>query len=99
MVDANDRSAAVAKKSWHTANINNQEKVWLAEQEKEKEAKRLELLKKQVPGAQHPLDPLSPYLSLSLSRFPASWFSFIRTRLCRKNAGGMCRAPVIGLDA
>ncbi len=40
--------AFLAKKSWHTANINNQERVWLAEQEKEREKKKTELLRKQM---------------------------------------------------
>ncbi|EKX36466.1 hypothetical protein GUITHDRAFT_117357 [Guillardia theta CCMP2712] len=40
--------AFLAKKSWHTANINNQERVWLKEQEKEREKKKTELLQKQM---------------------------------------------------
>lgn len=40
--------AFLAKKSWHTANINNQERVWMAEQEKEREKKKTDLLRKQM---------------------------------------------------
>jgi hypothetical protein len=40
--------AFLAKKSWHTTNICNQEKVWLKQQEQEREKKKLELLQKQM---------------------------------------------------
>ena len=40
--------AFLAKKSWHSTNINNQEKVWLRQQEQEREKKKLELLQKQM---------------------------------------------------
>jgi hypothetical protein len=40
--------AFLAKKSWHTTNISNQEKVWLRQQEKEQEKKKTELLQKQM---------------------------------------------------
>lgn len=40
--------AFLAKKSWHTTNISNQEKVWLKQQEQEREKKKLELLQKQM---------------------------------------------------
>ncbi|KAJ8601285.1 hypothetical protein CTAYLR_007747 [Chrysophaeum taylorii] len=38
----------LAKKAWHTSNVKNVEKVWLAEQEHAKEEKRLAELKKQI---------------------------------------------------
>ena len=38
----------LAKKSWHTSNIDNVERVWLAEQEKVKESKKLAELQKQI---------------------------------------------------
>jgi len=40
--------AFLAKKSWHTTNLNNQEKVWLKQQEQEREKKRVEMLQKQL---------------------------------------------------
>lgn len=38
----------LAKKAWHTSNVKNVEKVWLAEQEHAKEEKRLKELRKQI---------------------------------------------------
>eukprot|EP00003_Mantamonas_plastica_P011154 TRINITY_DN2075_c0_g1_i4.p1 TRINITY_DN2075_c0_g1~~TRINITY_DN2075_c0_g1_i4.p1 ORF type:complete len:494 (+),score=165.35 TRINITY_DN2075_c0_g1_i4:240-1721(+) len=38
----------LAKKSWHTGTIKNQEKVWLREQERKAEDKKLEELQKQL---------------------------------------------------
>ncbi|KAI0566534.1 pre-mRNA-splicing factor CWC25-like protein [Gracilaria domingensis] len=38
----------LSKKSWHTANIKNSEKVWLKEQEEAKEKSRIEELQKQI---------------------------------------------------
>ena len=40
--------AFLAKKSWHTANLKNVEKVWIAEQQHKQEEKRLAELKKQI---------------------------------------------------
>jgi uncharacterized protein YifE (UPF0438 family) len=40
--------AFLAKKSWHTTNISNQEKVWLKQEEQAREKKKLELLQKQM---------------------------------------------------
>ena len=37
----------LSKKSWHTTNLQNVEKVWLAEQAKEKEDQKLEKWKKE----------------------------------------------------
>ncbi len=39
---------AVSKKTWHTANICNQERVWKAEQDQEREKKKVELIRKQA---------------------------------------------------
>ena len=38
----------LAKKSWHTSNMDNVERVWLAETEVQKEKKRTEELQKQI---------------------------------------------------
>lgn len=38
----------LAKKSWHTTNLKNVEKVWVAEQKATQEKKKLEELKKQI---------------------------------------------------
>lgn len=38
----------LAKKSWHTTNLSNVEKVWIAEQNAEKEKKKLAELQKQI---------------------------------------------------
>ncbi|CAN8066681.1 unnamed protein product [Agarophyton chilense] len=38
----------LGKKSWHTGNIKNNEKVWLKEQEEAKEKSRIEELRKQI---------------------------------------------------
>lgn len=38
----------LSKKSWHTSNVKNVEKVWIAEQEKDEEAKKLRELQKQL---------------------------------------------------
>ncbi|PXF40899.1 Pre-mRNA-splicing factor cwf25 [Gracilariopsis chorda] len=38
----------LSKKSWHTANIKNNEKVWLKEQEEAREKSRIEELRKQI---------------------------------------------------
>lgn len=40
--------AFLAKKAWHTSNVKNVEKVWLAEQAHAKEEKRMEELRKQI---------------------------------------------------
>jgi len=40
--------AFLAKKSWHTTNLSNQEKVWAKQQDQEREKKKLELLQKQM---------------------------------------------------
>jgi uncharacterized membrane protein YgcG len=40
--------AFLAKKSWHTANLKNVEKVWIAEQKHKEEEGRLSELKKQI---------------------------------------------------
>mmetsp|Transcript_217 Transcript_217/g.627 ORF Transcript_217/g.627 Transcript_217/m.627 type:complete len:408 (+) Transcript_217:164-1387(+) len=40
--------AFLAKKPWHTATVKNVEKVWLAEQKRDEEEKRLGELKKQI---------------------------------------------------
>lgn len=40
--------AFLGKKSWHTKNLRNVEKVWIAEQKEANEAKRLEELQKQI---------------------------------------------------
>jgi hypothetical protein len=40
--------AFLAKKSWHTTNLKNQEKVWDKQQEQEREKKRVEMLQKQL---------------------------------------------------
>jgi len=40
--------AFLCKKSWHTSNINNQEKVWQKEEEQKAEKRRTELLSKQM---------------------------------------------------
>ena len=40
--------AFLSKKGWHTSNLQNVEKVWLAEQKQEKEAKRVLELQKQI---------------------------------------------------
>ena len=40
--------AFLAKKPWHTATVKNVEKVWIAEQKQEDEAKRVSELKKQI---------------------------------------------------
>ena len=39
--------AFLSKKSWHTTNLKNVEKVWLAEQEQQKEEQKLERWKKE----------------------------------------------------
>ena len=39
--------AFLAKKSWHTTNLKNVEQVWLAEQQKEEEERKLETWKKE----------------------------------------------------
>ncbi|EME27206.1 Pre-mRNA-splicing factor cwf25 [Galdieria sulphuraria] len=41
------------KKSWHTATLKNNEKVWLAEKKAEEEKKRIEELKKQLEDERH----------------------------------------------
>lgn len=41
------------KKSWHTATLKNNEKVWLAEKKAEEEKKRIEELKKQLEDEKH----------------------------------------------
>ena len=38
----------LAKKSWHTTNLKNVEKVWIAEKRAEEETKRLAELQKQI---------------------------------------------------
>eukprot|EP00698_Gefionella_okellyi_P007543 TRINITY_DN1851_c1_g2_i1.p1 TRINITY_DN1851_c1_g2~~TRINITY_DN1851_c1_g2_i1.p1 ORF type:complete len:403 (+),score=77.21 TRINITY_DN1851_c1_g2_i1:30-1238(+) len=38
----------LGKKSWHTGTIQNQEKVWIAEQKKNEEDKKVAILKKQI---------------------------------------------------
>ena len=38
----------LAKKGWHTTNLKNVEKVWIAEKQAEDEAKRLEEFRKQI---------------------------------------------------
>ena len=38
----------LAKKSWHTANLNNQEKVWIAQQQKAVEETKIKELAKQI---------------------------------------------------
>lgn len=38
----------LSKKSWHTSNISNQEKVWLAEQKAEAEALKTKELQDQI---------------------------------------------------
>ena len=38
----------LSKKSWHTSNISNQEKVWLAEQKAEAEAVKTKELQDQI---------------------------------------------------
>ena len=38
----------LAKKSWHTTNLKNVERVWIAEQKAEEEAKKLAELQKQI---------------------------------------------------
>ena len=38
----------LAKKSWHTANLNNQEKVWIAQQKKAAEDSKIKELAKQI---------------------------------------------------
>jgi len=40
--------AFLSKKSWHTANLSNQEKVWMAEQRKATEETKLKELSKQI---------------------------------------------------
>ena len=40
--------AFLSKKGWHTSNLQNVEKVWIAEQKQEKEAKRVLELQKQI---------------------------------------------------
>lgn len=40
--------AFLAKKSWHTTNLKNQERVWDKQQEQEREKKRVEMLQKQL---------------------------------------------------
>jgi hypothetical protein len=40
--------AFLSKKSWHTKNLNNQEKVWIAEQKKEAEANKTKELARQI---------------------------------------------------
>jgi len=40
--------AFLAKKSWHTSNLNNQERVWLAEQKAAAEEKKMKELQKQI---------------------------------------------------
>ena len=40
--------AFLSKKSWHTKNLSNQEKVWMAEQRKEAEANKTKELAKQI---------------------------------------------------
>lgn len=40
--------AFLAKKSWHTANLKNVEKVWIAEEKFKDEQKKVEELKKQI---------------------------------------------------
>mgnify|MGYP000041012408 CR=1 FL=1 len=40
--------AFLAKKSWHTTNLKNVEKVWVREQKKEAEEKKLLELKRQI---------------------------------------------------
>ena len=40
--------AFLAKKSWHTSNLDNVERVWLAEQKSENEAKKVAELQKQI---------------------------------------------------
>ena len=37
----------LSKKSWHTTNLQNVEKVWLAEQAEKKEAEKLDQWKKE----------------------------------------------------
>eukprot|EP00871_Galdieria_phlegrea_P000654 jgi/Galph1/158/GphlegSOOS_G4998.1 len=41
------------KKSWHTATLKNNEKVWLAEQKAEEEKKRIDELRKQLEDERH----------------------------------------------
>ena len=38
----------LGKKSWHTSNIDNVEKVWLAEQKADQEKKKVAELQKQI---------------------------------------------------
>jgi N-terminal domain of CBF1 interacting co-repressor CIR/Pre-mRNA splicing factor len=40
--------AFLSKKSWHTKNLNNQEKVWVAEERKKAEARKTQELQKQI---------------------------------------------------
>lgn len=40
--------AFLAKKSWHTSNLNNQERVWLAEQKAAAEEKKMKELQQQI---------------------------------------------------
>jgi anti-sigma28 factor (negative regulator of flagellin synthesis) len=40
--------AFLSKKSWHTKNLANQEKVWMAEQQKEAEVAKTKELAKQI---------------------------------------------------
>jgi N-terminal domain of CBF1 interacting co-repressor CIR len=40
--------AFLSKKSWHTKNLNNQEKVWVAEERKNAEARKTQELQKQI---------------------------------------------------
>ena len=40
--------AFLAKKSWHTSNVKNVERVWIAEQNELKESKKVEELQKQL---------------------------------------------------
>jgi len=35
----------LGKKSWHTGTIQNQERVWLAEQKKDEEDKKMQILR------------------------------------------------------
>jgi hypothetical protein len=40
--------AFLSKKSWHTKNLNNQEKVWMAEEKKAAEQRKTQELAKQI---------------------------------------------------
>ena len=48
--------AFLAKKSWHTKNMKNVERVWEAEQEKERERKRVAELRKEIDDERRELE-------------------------------------------